>query len=227
VGLRAVFFDLDDTLLPTTSSRHERAWRAFERLKTDHPQHPSLRFESFYRGLVAVDHSTGFIRGMQPVLEDLGLWDTPAGQAAHGLWFFDGCTDLIAGYPQACETIEALGRDYTLGLITNGEGVPQRRKLEALGIAHHFDVVLVSGEFGQMKPRRAIFDQALALAGVKASEAVHVGDHIEADVWGAQGAGMRAIWFNAEGRRSHWDSAVPDATVTSFPELSSVLARWR
>ncbi len=156
----------------------------------------------------------------------MGLWETPAGKAAYGLWFFDGCSDLIAPYPLACETIEALRADYKLGLITNGEGVHQRRKFEALGIAQHFDVVLVSGEFGQLKPSRAIFREALSRAGVQPNEAVHVGDHIEADIWGAQSAGMRTIWFNAEGRRSYWDSAMPDATVTSYLDLQRVLTKW-
>ncbi len=224
--IRAVFFDLDDTLLPTTSSRRERATRAFERLKADHPDHKGLRFDSFFHNITAYDHSTGFSRGMQPVLEDLGLWETPAGKAAHGLWFFDGALDLIEPYPLACETIEALRSEYRLGLITNGEGIHQRRKFEALGIAQHFDFVLVSGEFGHLKPNRAIFREALARAGVEPHEAVHVGDHIEADVWGAQSVGMRAIWFNAERRRSHYDDATPDATVTSYLELRRVLEKW-
>src|SRR3954469_11136007 len=121
MSLRAIFFAPDEPLPPPASSRRERAWPAFDRLKADHPDHKGLRFESFFHGLTAYDHSTGFSRGIQPVLEDLGLWDTPAGKEAHGLWFFDGALDLIEPYPMACETIEALRADYTLGLITNGE----------------------------------------------------------------------------------------------------------
>ncbi|HLF79543.1 MAG TPA: HAD family hydrolase [Dehalococcoidia bacterium] len=228
MSLRAVFFDLDDTLLPTTSSRPERARRAFDYLREAHPEHPGLRdWHRFYDSLLAYDHSTGFIRGMRPVLEELGLWQTPAGDVAHGHWFFDGSIDLIASYPDVPAVVEALRAEYTLGLITNGEGVHQRRKLDALGIAHHFDVVLISGEFGQLKPSRAIFEQALSLAGVSAREAVHVGDNLDADVYGAKSAGMRAVWFNAERRHSYWDSPLPDASISSFDQLASVLNRWR
>jgi putative hydrolase of the HAD superfamily len=226
--LRAVFFDLDDTLFPTRSSREERARRAFEHLRTGHADHPGLRdWRRFYRSLLEHDHSTGYIRGMAPVLADLGLLETPEGEVAHGLWFFDGATDLIAGYPDVSETIESLASDYTLGLITNGEGVHQRRKIEALGIAQHFDVVMISGEFGQLKPSRAIFQQALSLAGVSAHEAVHIGDSLDADVYGAKSAGMRAIWYNVEQRHAYWDGDLPDAAVTSFSELSAILADWR
>jgi putative hydrolase of the HAD superfamily len=225
--IRAIFFDLDDTLCATTSSRPERARRAFERLLADHPEHKGLRWEQFYRSLLAVDHSTGFIRGMKPVLEDLGLLDTPAGEAAHGLWFFDGCLDLICSYPGLAPCIECLRADYTLGLITNGEAVHQRRKLEALGLAGSFDHVLVSGEVGHLKPAAAIFRKALDLAEVEPHEAVHIGDHLDADIYGAKSVGMRAVWFNAERRHSYWDGAAPDATVTTYDELLAVLQRWR
>jgi putative hydrolase of the HAD superfamily len=105
--------------------------------------------------------------------------------------------------------------------------VHQRRKLDGLGIAAHFDHVLVSGEVGHLKPAAAIFRRALDLAGVKPQEAVHVGDHLDADIYGAQAVGMRAVWFNAERRHSYWHSAQPDATVSSYKELLAVLERWR
>jgi putative hydrolase of the HAD superfamily len=225
--VRALFFDLDDTLCATTQSRPERARRAFQRLLDDHPKHEGLVWSRFYRGLLERDRSTGFIRGIKPVLEELGLAHTPAGQAAHGLWYFDGCTDLVCGYPGLADCLDMLGREFVLGLITNGEGEHQRRKLDALGVAHHFQHVLVSGEVGHLKPEAAIFRRALALAGVAASEAVHIGDHLDADIWGAKAAGLRAVWFNAEGRDPYWHGVSPDATVSSYRQLHPVLERWR
>jgi putative hydrolase of the HAD superfamily len=53
-----------------------------------------------------------------------------------------------------------------------------------------------------MKPHPSIFEAALASAGVAAPEAVMVGDSLKADVHGALGAGLRAVWL----RRSGGDS---------------------
>ena len=67
---------------------------------------------------------------------------------------------------------------------------------------------------------------ALAEAGVPAEAAVHVGDHPRDDIAGAQGAGLRAIWINPQGKAWEGERA-PDAQVASLAELPALLARWQ
>jgi putative hydrolase of the HAD superfamily len=63
------------------------------------------------------------------------------------------------------------------------------------------DGILTSAQAGSRKPSRAIFDQALALAGVPACQAVHVGDSVVEDVDGARRAGVEPILLRRDGER--------------------------
>ena len=69
--------------------------------------------------------------------------------------------------------------------------------LAAHGLADAFDAILVSAEVGWRKPHRRIFEAALERCGVRAEEAVHVGDTPHDDVQGAHAAGIRAILIGA------------------------------
>ena len=50
-----------------------------------------------------------------------------------------------------------------------------------------------------MKPHPSIFEAALTAAGVRADEALMVGDSLKADVEGALAAGLRAVWLRRAG----------------------------
>ena len=65
--------------------------------------------------------------------------------------------------------------------------------LDALGLAPFFDVVACSGAVGTAKPDGAIFAHALAVLGVEAHEALHVGDSRVNDYDGARAAGIEAL----------------------------------
>src|SRR5207244_2287202 len=77
-------------------------------------------------------------------------------------------------YPDARPTLEALrAHGYVLGVVSNWEEWLEDLLL-ALEVHHLFQVVVGSGPFGQAKPHPSIFLEALRLAGVAPSEAVHV-----------------------------------------------------
>jgi putative hydrolase of the HAD superfamily len=67
------------------------------------------------------------------------------------------------------------------------------------GLLEHVQAVVTSAEVGVGKPGRAIFEHALAIAGVEAGEAVHVGDSLENDVVGARAAGIRPVLVARDG----------------------------
>lgn len=98
-------------------------------------------------------------------------------------------------YPGAIAALRRIRRDVRTGLVTDGDIAVQRSKIDALGLADLFDVVVLSDEFGRQrrKPDPAPFLSALASLGVDPVRAVYVGDHPEKDVVGSQAIGMRAI----------------------------------
>ncbi len=80
----------------------------------------------------------------------------------------------------------------TLGLLTNASKniISLQSKL---GLEPYLNFVITSREVGADKPEPPIFLAALERANVKASEAIHVGDHYNVDVMGAKGVGIKPI----------------------------------
>jgi putative hydrolase of the HAD superfamily len=71
--------------------------------------------------------------------------------------------------------------------------------LDRLGLAPMLDGVLTSAAVGARKPSPEIFERALALAGVAADEATHVGDSVDEDIAGARAAGIEAVLIKRDG----------------------------
>lgn len=103
----------------------------------------------------------------------------------------------------ASSLLEWLSERFTVLALTNGNA-----DLEQIGLSMHFAHVVTAAKAGASKPELAIFDAALAACGTPAAHVVHVGDHPSADVEGALGAGMHAVWFNPNGHAWPEDIAV-------------------
>ena len=80
------------------------------------------------------------------------------------------------------------------------------------------------------KPSGEFFRQALEDLGVAAEEAIMVGDDIEADIGGAQNAGIRAVQVRT-GKFTEADldhrTVVPDERIDSVADLPSLLGRLK
>ena len=111
---------------------------------------------------------------------------------------------------------ELAARGVKVGLISNSH-----RSLAAF--EQHFELqgliagALSSAEHGYMKPHPSIFEAALTLLGVSASQSVMVGDSFEHDIEGARRVGMRGVLV----QRSHEHlPAPPDPGVPVIHDLS-------
>ena len=92
--------------------------------------------------------------------------------------------------PDALAVLAALrDRGVALVVVSNWD-VSLSAVLADVGLARALDGVLTSAALGAPKPAAAIFEAALALAGVKPAQAVHVGDSVVHDVRGALAAGV-------------------------------------
>ncbi|KAG2184399.1 hypothetical protein INT43_000308 [Umbelopsis isabellina] len=108
---------------------------------------------------------------------------------------------------------ELKSRKISLGVISNSdERVAQ--VIESLKLASYFDFVLTSSMARYEKPAKEVFDQALALGSKKqdlqASEALHIGDDIKSDYFGARNAGWHSLLL----RR---DKLSYEEPITSLP----------
>jgi putative hydrolase of the HAD superfamily len=155
-------------------------------------------------------------------LQDAGYPHAEAKQIADQAFdVFLEARHAIDLFPEVHPTLEQLANHYTLGVLTNGNADVRR-----LGLADYFQFTLCAEELGVGKPDPRPFQAALERAGVRAEQAVHIGDHPDDDIGGAQRAGVKAIWFNPGG--AAWDrEGQPDAEVRSLAELPELLMRWR
>ena len=114
--------------------------------------------------------------------------------------------------------LKALHGLYRLGTLTNGSMRPER-----LGLEKFFDFIVMSVDHGGIeKPDPRIFEIAVREARCEPHELLHVGDHIEYDVRGANDAGVRSVWLNRNGESSV-NGVKPDLEVTSLRELTDAL----
>ena len=107
-----------------------------------------------------------------------------------------------------------------LALLTNGSSEKQWGKVRQYGLERYFDHVQVEGDVGFGKPDLQAFRHALSALDVRPQETWMVGDNLLADIAGAQGAGIHAIWIDAHGNGlDARDGVVPDRVVESLEEL--------
>ncbi|HEV2701651.1 MAG TPA: HAD-IA family hydrolase [Steroidobacteraceae bacterium] len=213
--LKAVFFDLDGTLY----DRDRLATELFtEQYDAFAGELRGLPREQFLRDAHAMDdHGHGVKEtGYQRLVRQWGLDDMLAQRLLTHFWDnYDSHCRLSGDVRRTLDELRA--RRLRLGVITNGGGTRQRRKIAALGLAAAFDVILVSEEEGVRKPDAEIFRRALHRCGAAAHEGMFVGDHPVADVEGAHRAGLIPVWRHVP----YWPAVVPDVAV--IRELSEVL----
>lgn len=102
-------------------------------------------------------------------------------------------TNLFEG---SKKVLAYLQEKYTLHIISNGFKESTLTKMHHSGLNPYFSNVIISEDVGVNKPHQAIFEYALNKAAAEKHESIMIGDSLEADIRGAQGYGMKAIYFN-------------------------------
>jgi len=99
-------------------------------------------------------------------------------------------------FPGSEKVLAYLYQKYELHIISNGFKESTLTKMEVSGLNPYFKNVIISEDVGINKPDKAIFEYALDKAKALKPESIMIGDSIEADIRGAQGFGIEAIFFN-------------------------------
>jgi putative hydrolase of the HAD superfamily len=101
--------------------------------------------------------------------------------------------------PDANSILEELSETgKRIGLICNTgltPGFALRRFLESEGILEYFDFLVFSDEVGFRKPDRRVFHFVARKLEADPRSIVHVGDNLWVDVFGAESAGFKAVYF--------------------------------
>lgn len=117
----------------------------------------------------------------------------------------------------AVELLTALReKGLKIGIISNNLVEEQMEKLRVCGLIEHIDCLTISEEAGVSKPDPKIFEIALERLECTNDEVVMIGDAWENDIAPARGLGIRTIWFNSYGVPS------PDENIPSITTFSDV-----
>ncbi len=98
------------------------------------------------------------------------------------------------------EILAYLKPNYKLHIITNGFEEIQQKKMQNSQIADFFETITTSEEAGVKKPHFDIFEKALQKSNALAENSIMIGDSYEADIEGAQNAGLHAVYFDYYGK---------------------------
>lgn len=123
----------------------------------------------------------------------------------------------------ALDVLQKLRRRFKLGVVSNF-AMPECawQLLDQFGLRELFEVVLISAEVNMRKPSHKIFDMALRILGLEASEAIFVGDTPGPDVRGPRSVGMKAVLIERRPMK-RISNAKPDKIIRRLTDLLDVL----
>jgi len=185
-------FDLDDTLHDKSKSLRASA----HAMHTAFLSHHNVNIEAFVATFL---NENRIIQPKAKVFKRLAnLYGFDAHLESAMLDYFDKQFHTFAlSFEGIEESLAFLNRNkIKLACVTNGRDFFQRNKIEALGLAQYFDVIVTSGELGVKKPNHLIFETALARLNASPTECVFIGDSLKADMQPAKQLGMKTVWVS-------------------------------
>lgn len=222
-----IFLDLDDTIWDfhanAKASLHDVY---FDRKLNEHYPDFEHFFHLYARRNLELwsQYGQGLITKDYLIVERFRHLLSHAGIQAHEMAlnmntdFLDILSTKTILMPYAGELLEyCTARHLPMTIISNGFTEVQYRKLRNSNIEQYFTHVVLSEAVGALKPSREIFEYALKLNNARADETLMIGDSFDADILGAVGAGIDAVYLNNTGR----DIEIPEK-VTQISSLKEV-----
>jgi len=215
-GIRAVLYDFDGTLADST----DLIMRCYRHTMATH--------------LGSVPPDEDWLSGFGMTLESqLGRFARSTDEALAMLDTYRDYQntihdDLLRPFPGAAETVAELDRrGYRLAIVTSKHRRAAMRGIELCGIVSHFDVIVTPEDVREPKPHPEPVLFALDKLGVRAEEALFVGDSPH-DVAAGRAAGTRtaaALW-GPFGREA-LERAGPDALLHAQHDVLSLVEAGR
>ncbi len=241
--LKAVFFDLDDTLVPTSVYDV----RAYADVKTSVLAWVGEeKFQSLDVDKLIADFKEKFVKApWDPEYKtDVFTWRSRVWEHALKLQNVENAEEVgvkcqkcfddnrMGTFPlhdcvkELTEYINSKGLEMCI--ITNGHHRVQRDKLEACSAYTLFENIIVGGEEvlagRKEKPDRGIFMKACNYVGCLPSEAIQVGDSLGADIQGGINAELLAtVFINVKSRDASTFQPMPTYTIKHIAELKEII----
>ncbi|XP_040034038.2 N-acylneuraminate-9-phosphatase [Gasterosteus aculeatus] len=240
-AVKAILFDLDNTLIETSRAGGMAITKTSELLKTslgvDDITVSSI-CDKFKQKLFQETFDPSAGRSIdevrvghweESILEAAGSRCPPHSLASQCYYLWKSSRlEFLSLSPEIRALLRELRGRYKLLLLTNGEAQTQREKVEAVGCDEIFDAIVVGGEHAEQKPLLSIFTLCFNMLQVEARDCVMVGDSLDTDIQGGFDAKVRAtVWISSAAAALPDGSVTPDYTIPTVLHLPDVLQRLR
>ena len=227
---KSLFFDLDDTLWDTFHNNRDclkeifsdynfgRYYCSFEEFFGLYMPNNELLWARYRNN--EIDRYTLILERFMHILRPMNINDNEYALKINKdfLRRTTTKTKIIEG---SIDLLKYLHPSYRLFIISNGFREIQLLKMQNTGLAPFFERIILSEDVSKQKPHKEIFDFALKNTNSRRAESLIIGDSLEADIKGAQNAGIDQIWFNPE--KSYNSGIIPTFTVTMLSEIKELL----
>ena len=203
-----LFIDFDDTLYDTRGNSSLALRELFDhfRLEQHFPSFDTFS-QSFWSTNEAlwmqyshgeIDRDTLIVERFRLPLTEGDSCDTSTNYCLKmSDTFLELCSTKPGVVDGAHELLDHLRtRGYRLHICSNGFAEVQHRKIEAAGMRHHFDTVVLSDEAGANKPSAQFFDFAFAQTKADRAHTLMIGDNFSTDIVGAMNVDIDTAFFN-------------------------------
>jgi len=236
-AIKAIFWDLDDTLVMTSDHMKSAYAKAAEYAVSKNRKVDGDRLTaSFVKQLGATPWDKEYkvpvfqwrVGFWENGLKEQGIRDPVLAEQLQTLWDATRLGEMkwLPGVPEMIRGFEAQG--IKCAIITNGHCTVQRDKITSIRAGELFTWVINGGEEvvegRKEKPDAGIFYKACKMVGCEPGEAVHVGDSLSTDVLGGQNAGLAGTVWISLGKAHPGKGPAPTITVAGVAEVPAALA---
>ncbi|MBQ0095052.1 MAG: YjjG family noncanonical pyrimidine nucleotidase [Bacteroidaceae bacterium] len=225
-GIRAVFMDVDDTLLDFNECARQNIQACFAK-------HGLIFSESIFQFFMSrnvklwqliedrqltVDelHRTRW----QGIFDDLGI---KADGVAFEQDFIAGLRDTAVPMEGAHEIMKYLHERYKVYVVSNASNLQQMTRLTKAGLIEYVDGIFGSLDIGVNKPDPRYYDYCFQhVDGVTPAETIIIGDSRNADISGGIAYGLHTCWFTHRGTPPD-PAIVPEYTIHRLSEIRKIL----
>ena len=225
--IKAVIFDLDDTILNSRVAQlnaileFKAKSKVFQNINDDEfitkwDIIMRSKYEKYLKGEITFSElRKERIKTMFSVY-DIKITDSKAEK------LFDSYQEIYEKnwktFDDAKEVLDELKTKYKLAIVSNGNSMQQRKKIKLAGLDKYFTKIFISEEVGYVKPQKEIFLMACKAINVKPENAVMIGDKYKVDIEGSIKAGLNAIWVNRKNEKIEYKWQIKE-----LKELKEVL----
>ena len=233
--LKAIFFDIDDTLFSTTEFAEQartEAIRAMIRNGLRVSERDALYELKEVINEFSSNYSHHFDKLLNRFPREAYAGVNPAVLVAAGMVAYHQTKfEDLKPHPDVVEVLEILSReDLVLGVITAGLTIKQAEKIVRLDVYRflHPEAIFISEQIGISKPNVKLYQRACKDMMLDPREVIYIGDNPVNDIDPANGLGMITV-RNRRGNKSHYGfvegKTKPDYEIQDFYDLLAILKR--